>query len=346
MIDEGYSRRLAEKVAGALVERIAVTEDEAVARADLARIRRLVVDGHIARGFLTRGLAAVQGNAALNAALREEAEAEASRIPPPSPALLPAAAPREGSSIRSSAAAVVDITLPSTDTAAGPAYRSADVIVPARTPPDMLAATGWTPVTGDALAELFAAIGPVDGALRVAPETSSCHWRPLPWYADVGLVRIADPGWNDPDLSLFYLTMKGALYRLDGTSPPIHTVNAEAPIRLDAENAGDYLRFFCFFVRGEEGPFYLAERDDDPMIPEIVDTRTREILTGATREITPAGTSADGCFLFDATVFYSNAAFGANFSVAPSGMIEMVDDDPIAADLPIRIHAPLAWQGS
>ena len=33
----------------------------------------------------------------------------------------------------------------------------------------------------------------------------------------------------------------------------------ESSIKVTDENVLDYLRFFCFFVRGEEGPFLIAE---------------------------------------------------------------------------------------
>jgi hypothetical protein len=44
----------------------------------------------------------------------------------------------------------------------------------------------------------------------------------------------------------------------------------------------------------------------------------------------------------DAVVYYSNALFIANFAVQPSGMIEMLNDEPIAADLPVKVDAPVA----
>ena len=47
-------------------------------------------------------------------------------------------------------------------------------------------------------------------------------------------------------------------------------------------------------------------------------------------------------YLCDAVVFYSNALFIANFAVQPTGMIEMLDDEPIAADLPVRVEQPVS----
>jgi hypothetical protein len=52
--------------------------------------------------------------------------------------------------------------------------------------------------------------------------------------------------------------------------------------------------------------------------------------------------SENGHYLCEAVVFYSNALFIANFAVQPSGMIEMIDDQPIAGDLPVRIEVPVS----
>ena len=44
----------------------------------------------------------------------------------------------------------------------------------------------------------------------------------------------------------------------------------------------------------------------------------------------------------NAVVFYSNALFYADFAVQPTGMIEMLDDEPISADLPTKVDCPVA----
>lgn len=104
----------------------------------------------------------------------------------------------------------------------------------------------------------------------------------------------------------------------------------------------EYLRFFCFFVRGEEGPFYIAESMEDPGMPTEMDDTTRSVIEGTVRPASFEGMNEQGHFLCDAVVFYSNALFIANFAVQPTGMIEMLDDEPIAADLPVKIDKPVA----
>jgi hypothetical protein len=199
----------------------------------------------------------------------------------------------------------------------------------------------WNAVTGDELAGFLDQINPVDGKYKVSAETTQVQWRMLPFYDSVALIRVKDPNWVNPKLNLYYLTDQGNLFRLNGTSPPIHEVNAKAPIKVNEANVLEYLRFFCFFVRGEEGPFYIAETMDDPNMPKQMDETTRSVIEGTIRTATFEGRNDQGHLLCDAVVFYSNALFIANFAVQPTGMIEMLDDEPIAADLPVRVECPV-----
>lgn len=200
----------------------------------------------------------------------------------------------------------------------------------------------WNPVQGDELAGFLEQINPIDGKYKVSAETTEVHWRMLPFYDSVALIRVRDPNWVNRRLNIYYLTDQGNLFRLNGTSPPIHEVNAKAPIKVNEKNVLEYLRFFCFFVRGEEGPFYIAESMDDSNMPTDMDDTTRSVIEGTVRGATFAGANDQGHFLCDAVVFYSNALFIANFAVQPTGMIEMMDDEPIAADLPVKIDCPVS----
>jgi hypothetical protein len=200
----------------------------------------------------------------------------------------------------------------------------------------------WTAVTGEELTGFLDQISPVDGKYKVSPDTTKVGWRPLPFYENVALIRVTDTSWTPNNLKVFFLTKEGNLFRLNGTSPPIHEVNAQAPVKLNDDNILDYLKFFCFFVRGEEGPFLIAEDMDDPDMPQNMDDKTKAVVEGTIRPATFEGMNEQGFYLCDACVFYSNALFIANFAIQPSGMIEMLDDEPIAADLPVKVDAPIA----
>lgn len=200
----------------------------------------------------------------------------------------------------------------------------------------------WNPVQGDELTGFLDQINPVGGKYKVNAATTRVEWRMLPFYDQVALIRVKDPAWTPRNLFIYYLTDQGNLYWLNGTSPPIHEVNAKAPVKITEDNVLEYLRFFCFFVRGEEGPFLIAESMDDTYVPKDLEPKAQSVIEGTIRPATYEGRNEQGHFLCDAVVYYSNALFIANFAVQPGGMIEMMDDEPIAADLPVKIDAPVA----
>lgn len=200
----------------------------------------------------------------------------------------------------------------------------------------------WNSVTGAELDGFLGQIGTIDGKHTVTADSTEVAWRTLPFYDQVALVRVTDKNWTPSNLTVYYLTSQGKLTRLDGTSPPIHMINAEAPIKVTDDNVLEYLRFFCFFVRGEDGPFLISEDINDPAMPRAIDPQTRKVIEGTLRPATYEGKNDQGHFLCDAIVFYSNALFIANFAIEPTGMIQMLDDDPVAADLPVRVDMPIA----
>lgn len=218
----------------------------------------------------------------------------------------------------------------------------------------------WIPVEGDELAGFLDQVNPIGGKYKVSPPTTKVEYRMLPFYDSVAMIRVKDPAWTPANLYIYYLTDQGALYWLNGTSPPIHEVNAKAPIKITEENVLEYLRFFCFFVRGEEGPFLIAESADDPYIPKNVDERTKSVIEGTIRPASYEGIGDTSdpkllkalqqsnldpsreVFMCDAVVYYSNALFIANFAVHAGGMIIMLDDEPIAADLSVKVDAPVS----
>ncbi|MBI1300980.1 MAG: hypothetical protein GC137_04885 [Alphaproteobacteria bacterium] len=206
----------------------------------------------------------------------------------------------------------------------------------------MYSDNNWNAVEGEELAGFLEQINPIDGKYRTNPSSTNVAWRTLPFYEEVALIRVQDPNWVNKKMTIYYLTDQGNLFRLNGTSPPIHEVNSKAPVKINEDNVLEYLRFFCFFVRGDEGPFYIAEDMSDANLPDDMDETTKSVIEGTIRPASFEGVNEQGHFLCDAVVFYSNALFIANFAVQTSGMIEMLNDEPIAGDLNTKVDKPIA----
>lgn len=199
----------------------------------------------------------------------------------------------------------------------------------------------WFPANQKLKDFLAKKIDVVDDCISIQINTSTnVEFKLLSWYKNTLLVKLSDDFWSNPNLNLYYLLWDGVtLRRLNGTSPPIHEVNSSCPIKLNPYNAVPYLMFFCFFVRGEEGPFYVVEHKEDPFLPKNEDVLSviQNVAHKVSMPILHKNT-----FLANVIIFYSNAIFEAQFSIQETGMIDMSGDEPIADSLPASVQRPIA----
>ncbi|MGI9509928.1 MAG: tetratricopeptide repeat protein, partial [Geminicoccaceae bacterium] len=130
---------------------------------------------------------------------------------------------------------------------------------------------------------------------------------------------------------------------LDGTSRAVHAFNQIGHVDLTTtERCMGYLRFFCMAICGEDGHFRIV----DVLEPEWFATKLDESHVATLADmIVPAAVideTADRCTM-TATVKYSAALFQSTFAIARDGaqpgMAEMLEDQPLGADI------PFLWEG-
>src|SRR5690606_2568768 len=127
-----------------------------------------------------------------------------------------------------------------------------------------------------------------------------------------------------PPGTLMLLVDDERVILLDGTSAPIHELNATRALKCDAETAIGYLRFFCFVVRGEEGPFVILEPPVEPRPAAVPDEPEYEPgVTAQAQPIQALGFDEDRRFRYGAIVAYGSGLFHAVFAVDREGPIEM-----------------------
>ncbi|MBO0322760.1 hypothetical protein J0X14_10665 [Muricauda sp. CAU 1633] len=136
---------------------------------------------------------------------------------------------------------------------------------------------------------------------------------------------------------------------VDGSSGYIHDIWHEQSQAVDKDFSLDspikimeYLRFFCWAVEGDEGHFILPTQDEMPWakVPDKyslgIDFYRKLIRTGEVKEKEDSGVTK--AIIEDISVVYGTALFTAAFEVdVENGTLEMVDDEPVAADLPFEI---------
>jgi hypothetical protein len=195
----------------------------------------------------------------------------------------------------------------------------------------------WQNVPGQQAEPFLKLVNPIQGKFTANPETATVKWAQVPFYKSVALVQIHDSTWPPGKGVFWFLAKQGKMFLLDGSSAPIHDANEADPILVTEDNCLEYLRFFCFFVHGDEGPFFVIEGLDHPALDsEKMDDSMRKTIEAALLPVTYEGRAEDGNLETTAMVLYGNALFSARFAMSPSGMIEMTDDEPIAADLPVK----------
>jgi hypothetical protein len=161
----------------------------------------------------------------------------------------------------------------------------------------------------------------------------------LPFYADVDLIELTNPHWPQPAARLCFLEHAGVLHRLDGKPAPIHNVNKQADLRITAANVLAYLAFFCFFIRGDAGPFLVVDRLANRFLPRDVD---RMALQRCFRPPRVIGQDHNGDWRASSLIYYAESLFFADFLVRLDGRVEMLDDWEIATHVGSQIDVPLS----
>ncbi|CAN5667842.1 hypothetical protein BH23GEM9_BH23GEM9_30470 [soil metagenome] len=202
----------------------------------------------------------------------------------------------------------------------------------------------WTPMDG----EIYAGLeqdSPIDGLLYLRRDGTSYFSTLLPWYANARLLRVTDEDWPVEGMAIYYL-MTGTnepgrhnLLRLDGSSGPIHQMNRRHGIQLDGDNAVGYLRFFCYFVHGDEGPFFVTDEVARRELMQASDGADLESLLPALEAPVAEGPDELGSYQCEAGVWYATSLFTASFRISANGEIEMENDEQVAAGLRIRPQA-------
>lgn len=171
----------------------------------------------------------------------------------------------------------------------------------------------------------------------------------LPFYPGRRLIMATCSRWQPDTVALYWLEGPDGVYRLNGVAPPVHEVNAKSDQHITEHMAIGYMIFFCFFVRGDDGPFLILASLEDPYLPPALrqaggseaESEAGRLLAARYQSPRYHGVDAEGRLRYSATLMYSDAIFVADFLVHPGGMVEMIDDSTVLAGLPCRIDAPI-----
>lgn len=171
----------------------------------------------------------------------------------------------------------------------------------------------------------------------------SARWTALPFYKIYRLIEVSIESEGHPERA-YLLDGTGITWWLDGVTGPVHSVNSEENLALTEENAVDYLRFFCYFLRADEGAFALLESPEDvtalghddawfadnaaKVDPEASELWMRlQTARGGAAPLKVKGKDEEGRFLVDAAISYGSSRAAAVFAIATDGVVEMTEDE-------------------
>ena len=139
------------------------------------------------------------------------------------------------------------------------------------------------------------------------------------------------------------LAIRDKVYDLNGTSPPIHQANAEAPLKLsDAASAAAYLRFFCGYLASgfsgaDQNAFTIIDRVDLlPWEPHAAEDQRIAVSRALRPVVVWPDATRPGAWRATATVQVGNAVYHSSFELAKDGMVEMLNDQKALGDLSLQ----------
>ena len=202
--------------------------------------------------------------------------------------------------------------------------------------PPPLIGTGWISLTGesarphlDSLVSLLRPFRNLDLLRRIEAGLGALRARSVPYYPGWTLCELRLDGDDGPGALPFLSGADGAAL-LSGLSDPLHGFNRAIGLRLAGQESYlDYCSLFCSVVRGEQGRLQLIESAD--CIPWRADIEPVRIAEIAAKLEPPRIVSVgEDAATLTACVLYAGCILKANFKVLANGMVEMLDDEPIA----------------
>lgn len=190
-------------------------------------------------------------------------------------------------------------------------------------------------------------------AICAAHEIAALRLRTLTSIRDGLLIEfLARPYADGPARIGAFVYRPGLFDLLDGSSAVLHRINDEGGLVIETPaQALEYAQLFCAAIEGNDGSFYPAP-PDHPVTRNPADPELSQSLESLAR---PAQAESDeGGWRIDLAIAYGVQLFRSELLLRHSGMVEMLDDRPLAGIAPViiegwdnnlRSQSPAAPQG-
>ena len=195
----------------------------------------------------------------------------------------------------------------------------------------------WTTVSGDYETAMIEKVNDSTTSKIFKAGRTNLATAELPFYKNFKLLQ-ATAYTTIPPVTMRFLIGGEApdwkVVKMDGTNEPIFKNNQEAGLVLTKETVVPYVRFVMGEIQSEEGSLRLVEEVDDETFTSTPTPEERKTVTRLIRKAQVTETP-DG-FDVEATMLYGDAVFRAQISVGKDGAVDIVKDEKVAENMPIR----------
>jgi len=200
----------------------------------------------------------------------------------------------------------------------------------------------WEKVPESSKDEIWCELANFEFPIVLDPLKLKCSNAKLSFYNKYTLLRVDGALPNDLiGNSLFLLwAPELPLLFLYGSNDPIYHANKLENLHLNAESGADYIRFFCFAVRTENGSFTLLEKIPEGYSPE------NEEIAKLYKPLHFMQEDDKGNFLFKVVMAFGDIVANVTFLLHPNGELKMDDDEPLSLLLPTSAIPILPELGS
>lgn len=184
----------------------------------------------------------------------------------------------------------------------------------------------------DKALELIEFVSPIDG-MEISPAYSNVYVKSLPFYEKVDLIHLQTQGFEGEEIFYFFIEdhNKNEYIMLKGMSDVIHDLNSTGVLRLNDENIVDYLKFFCQFVKDDEGEcFFIVEGEESETIDGLSPyDKSRYLRKFEGTKIIEFAEMFK--FHVEARVYHTGHVYDALFELKKDGAVEMLKDEMVGS---------------
>ena len=166
------------------------------------------------------------------------------------------------------------------------------------------------------------------------PATVTMLAQDISFYPGYRFFDIADYE-TVPNIRKFVLYKPGHVVVLNWTNEPLYALNEVAPIALNDQTVGDYVRFFFTYVRGRHGRFIIADSVEDVMWRDEPPPAARKAISQMLEPLHITAHTAEGGYKLTARMMFKDSLFKTVVNVNPNGMVNLSDEELLIEEMPV-----------